>query len=225
MAEGGTIFLDEIGEMPTGMQVKLLRVLQEKTYEPLGSSKTRVADVRFISATNRDLHQMVEEGIFRQDLFYRINTMIIQIPPLRERPEDIPLLVNHFLQKYNLSTGKTVHSVNGRVMDIFMDAPWPGNVRQLEHVIEHAFVLVKGDEIQMEHLPRELRVNNTVSQYQLPKQPSLSKNMQSTQRDIILSCLVKNNWNKVTAAKELGISRTTLWRRIKELDIPEAIPK
>ena len=220
MAEGGTIFLDEIGDMTPGMQVKFLRVIQEKTYEPLGSSTTKRADVRFISATHQELPKMVEEGKFREDLFYRINTMIINIPPLRDRLEDIPLLVNHFLKKYNFLTGKDIRSVHTRVMDVFMDAPWPGNVRQLEHAIEHAFVLANGDEIQLNHLPRDLRVNYSELREAFPDKSSLSTNLHLTQKEIIISCLKKHNWNKVSASQELGVSRSTLWRKMKTLQIP-----
>lgn len=220
VAEGGTILLDEIGDMTPSMQVKVLRVIQEKTYEPLGSSTTRRADVRFISATNQDLAKMVEEGRFRKDLFYRINTALVPVPPLRDRREDIPPLVDHFLKKYTVLTGKDVRTVDANVMDILMQASWPGNVRQLEHVIEYAFVLVKGREISVDHLPQELTSDRAGQGSPLGEESPFSENIKSTQKEMILTTLKRHRWNKVSASRDLGISRSTLWRKMKFLSIP-----
>jgi transcriptional regulator with PAS, ATPase and Fis domain len=224
MAEGGTLFLDEIGDMSSRMQIKLLRVLQEKTYEPLGSSETQYCDVRFLSATNKDLHQMLERGSFREDLFYRINTMVIHIPPLRERLEDIPLLLSHFMSKYNLSTGKKIHSIHEKALEALTNFLWPGNVRQLEHAIEHAFVLCKGDEMMPHHLPKEIFQNSSVALKVPASESSLSINRGLTEREIILGCLRKCRWNKVMTSQELGISRSTLWRKMKAYHIPVSSP-
>ncbi len=220
LAEGGTVFLDEIGDMTLATQVKVLRVLQEKTYEPLGTSRTRRADVRFVSATNRNLAEMVEEGQFRKDLYYRINTMVVPIPPLRDRREDIPLLVNHFLKKHSFLTGKDIRTVDHEVMDILMHASWPGNVRQLEHVIEHAFVLAKGQEVSIDHLPEEFRPDSMLPSDFTSGAPASVGNIRSAERQAILACLRRHQWNKVLVSEELGISRSTLWRKMKTLRIP-----
>ena len=224
MAESGTIFLDEIGDMPLAMQAKLLRVLQDKVYEPLGTSESRIANVRFISATNSDIPMLVKEGKFREDLFYRINTVVIRIPPLRERPEDIPLLVLHFLDKFNGTFGKNIRSVNKRVMDSFMDAPWYGNVRQLEHVIEHAYIISHGDEIGFEDLPQDLLSDFCTIRRTEPSLFGGLKNLQMYKREIILDCLKKHNWNKISVCKELAISRATLWRKMKDFQISFETP-
>ena len=152
-AEGGTLFLDEIGDISPAMQAKLLRVLQEKTIEPLGSNKSIDVDIRIIAATNRNLDEMVENGAFRQDLFYRINVVRIELPPLRERIEDIPVLVEHFIGKFREMFGKDVTSVSPAVIDVLMNYHYPGNIRELENFIEHAFLLCRGDKIVPEHLP------------------------------------------------------------------------
>ncbi len=219
-AEGGTVFLDEIGDMTLPMQVKVLRVLQEKTYEPLGTSRTRRADVRFISATNRDLAEMVEKGEFRKDLYYRINTMIVPIPPLRDRPEDIPVLISHFLKKHSFLMGKNIRTFDSEAMDILLQASWPGNVRQLEHVIEHAFVLAKSHCIGVEHLPRELRADITPQDRPISETTGFTGNVRMTEKRAILAVLERFNWNKVLAAEHLGISRSTLWRKMKSHQIP-----
>lgn len=216
MAEGGTIFLDEIGEMPLAMQPKILRLLQERCYEPLGSSESKTANVRFISASNADIPKLVKEGKFRGDLFYRINTMTIHIPPLRERPEDIPLLVLHFLKRLNETSGKCVQSISKEVMNLFLHHPWPGNVRQLEHAIEHGFILSKGDKMQIDQLPQDFLASTSVTK---PASSGL-ENLLLAEREIIFACLQKHQWNKVSVCKELGVSRSTLWRKMKDLQLP-----
>ncbi|MFH1116083.1 MAG: sigma 54-interacting transcriptional regulator [Pseudomonadota bacterium] len=220
LAEGGTVFLDEIGDMTRATQVKVLRVLQEKTYEPLGTSRTRRADVRFISATNQNLAEMVEKGEFRKDLYYRINTMVLPIPPLRNRREDVPRLVSHFLKKHGFLTGKDIRTVDQEVMDILMHASWPGNVRQLEHVIEHAFVLAKGQELSVHHLPAEFRPDLKLQSDVADGAPASVDTVRSAEKQAIIACLRRHHWNKVLVSVELGISRSTLWRKMKSHRIP-----
>ena len=155
LAEGGTLFLDEIAEFSNALQVKLLRVLQEKEYEPLGATSFRKANVRIITATNQDLSQLLARGTFREDLYYRINVVKIELPPLSERREDIPLLVDHFINQFNIKTGKKIAGMPNHLLSMFMEYDWPGNVRELENIIEHAFVLCHGPQIEIEHLPKE----------------------------------------------------------------------
>ena len=162
MANGGTLFLDEIGEMSLGMQVKLLRVLQDGSFERVGSSKTIQVDVRIIAASNRDLEQEVKEGRFRQDLFYRLNVITIEIPPLRERIEDIPLLAGYFLNKYSEMNKKNILGFSSEVHQILSNYPWPGNVRELENVIERAVSLCPAQTIELPDLPPRLKLESTV---------------------------------------------------------------
>jgi len=208
-AEGGTLLLDELGDLSAAMQVKLLRVLQERKYEPLGSNKPRTADVRVIAATNRNLAALIEDGTFRRDLFYRVNVVKIDLPPLAERREDIPLLVDHFIRRFNARRGKAITGVSDRVMELLMRHPFPGNVRELENIIEHAFVLCKGDAIQLEHLPPELTAGD--------EHAARSRPLQDAEADAIRDALDRFNGNKIEAARFLGISRTTLWRKLRKL--------
>jgi len=156
LAEKGTLFLDEVGDISPALQVKLLRFLQEKEYETLGGLKPLRADVRIVAATHRDLSRLVKEGLFREDLYYRLNVVKIELPPLAKRREDIPLLVDHFIKRFNLRMNKRVHSVSAEVMELFMRYDFPGNIRELENAIEHVFVLCPTSQIKMEHLPQEL---------------------------------------------------------------------
>ncbi len=155
LAEGGTLFLDEIAELSNALQVKLLRVLQEKEYEPLGATSFRKANVRIITATNQDLSQLLARGTFREDLYYRINVVKIELPPLSERREDIPLLVDHFINQFNIKKEKKIAGMPNHLLSMFMEYDWPGNVRELENIIEHAFVLCHGPQIEIDHLPKE----------------------------------------------------------------------
>lgn len=210
LADGGTIFLDEIGDVSPAMQVRLLRVLQEGAFEPVGSSESIAVDVRVISATHRDLKELAAGGGFRDDLFYRINTVVLNIPPLRERLEDLPLLVEEFLDKFNSLTGKSVRSVSPATMEILMGHEWPGNIRELEHVIEHAFVLVKGETVRPEHLPPGLRADGPAS---------LLAPIERSERSAILDALEENAFDRAKTSQQLGISRTTLWRKMKRYGI------
>jgi len=217
LAQGGTLFLDEIGDMPLPLQVKLLRVLQEKEYEPLGGVKPIPADVRFVAATNRDLETMVAEGTFRQDLFFRLNVVRMDIPPLRDRTEDIPLLVNHFIRLQNSLKGKNISAVSERVHQVLFQYEFPGNVRELENIIEYAFILCSGEMIEMEHLPEHLKPQ-AVSECPPCDGPDFSDTaagMAGHKHNAVLKALEKHNGNKSAAARELGISRDTIRRILK----------
>jgi len=217
-ADGGTIFLDEIGDTSPAMQVKLLRVVQEGTFEPVGSSETRSTDVRVIAATNRDLKALVAQGRFRQDLYYRINTVLLTLPPLRNRREDIPLLVEHFIERFNGLTGKQVANVAGEAMRALMTYHWPGNVRELEHAIEHAFVLAKEVTIDLSHLPDELAQPDRAGS--AADSSSYRSILLQSERQAIQEVLERHRWNKTAASRELGVSRTTLWRKMRKLGVP-----
>ncbi|MBN1831264.1 MAG: sigma 54-interacting transcriptional regulator, partial [Deltaproteobacteria bacterium] len=211
LAEGSTLFLDEIGDLPHHLQVKLLRVLQEKTYEPLGGIKTLKADVRIVAATNHRLETMIAEGTFRQDLFYRINVIELEIPPLRERMEDLPLLVNHFIRRFSAIHDKDISGVANDALNILISHDYPGNVRELENIIEHGCVLCPGNLIRTKHLPEWLRpeIENTVT----------ASNLAEVEKQFITSILKKNKWNRLATAKELKIHKTTLFRKMKKLHI------
>jgi len=213
LAEGGTLFLDEIGDVSPAMQVRLLRVLQEREYYPLGAAKPVRADVRVIAATNRNLERLVEEGRFRQDLYYRINVVKISLPPLRERREDIPLLTEHFLSRLCRLRGKDISGVSAEAAAALMRYDYPGNVRELENIIEHAFVLCPGGLIEVKHLPPPLQPQAEVS-----GQPHPGR-LADVEVKTIVETLARHNWNQAAAAKELGIHKTTLWRKLKRLGI------
>ncbi|HDZ90495.1 MAG TPA: PAS domain S-box protein [Deltaproteobacteria bacterium] len=215
LAEGGTLLLDEIGDLPLPLQVKLLRVLQEKAYEPLGAVETVKTDVRIIAATNRDLETMVADGTFRQDLYYRVNVINIDIPPLRERMEDVPLLVDHFIRHFSMVHDKDVSSISPRALDILMGHDYPGNIRELDNIIEHGCVLCQGGIIRVENLPRWIRPSEEDSHVHLGTDLSLEE----VERRFIVSVLEKNGWNRQAAANELKIHKTTLFRKIKKLGI------
>ncbi len=219
-AEGGTLFLDEIGDLSPTIQVRLLRVLQERTYEPLGSNRTVHADIRIVAATNRDLEAMVQERTFRDDLYYRINVVRLTLPPLRKRREDIPLLVEHFMRRFNQLTGKQVTRVSHGVLAILMAHDFPGNVRELENVIEHAMVLCQGVIIEAVHLPDYLQPAPPPEGMET-REPAASRRgrWEELERGFLIQVLRDNNWNRQAAAQELRIGRQTLWRRIKRLNI------
>jgi PAS domain S-box-containing protein len=212
LADGGTIFLDEIGDISPALQVRLLRVLQERTYEPLGGTETKTASARVIAATNRNLMKLVKAGTFRQDLYYRINVIRIELPPLRQRKEDIPLLVEHFLRFFNSLKNKTISDISAEALAILMDHDFPGNVRELQNVIEHAFVLCRGGMIVLDDLPDYLR---PTSEDRLPVVPSLG----ALEARLIVATLRKHGWNRTAASAELGMHKTTLWRKMKRHNI------
>jgi PAS domain S-box-containing protein len=216
LADGGTIFLDEIGDVSQAMQVRLLRVLQERCVEPLGATQPVKVNVRVLAATNKDLSKLVREGIFREDLFYRIRVISLKIPSLKERREDIPFLVDHLIAKFNhLQDEKIIAGVSKEVLDRLMDHDYPGNVRELENIIEQAFVLCRGGLIEIQNLPIELRVPATPS---TPMNTVLS--MRSAQEHLIRQALERNHGNRQRTARELGIDTSTLYRRLKALGIP-----
>lgn len=218
LANEGTIFLDEVGDMSPSLQVKLLRVLQEKEFEPLGSTSPRKTDVRIIAATNKDLSKLVNEGNFRDDLFYRLNVVKIELPLLRERREDIPLLIDAFVQKFNAKMGKQVTGVSDEVMRTLMRYDYPGNVRELENIIEHAFVLCKGDRIDLGGLPKEFAGDQGEITAFAPSKEETP--FQKAESEIIERTLKKYDGNRIKTAKELGLDRTTLWRKIKKYGLP-----
>jgi PAS domain S-box-containing protein len=227
-AEGGTIFLDEIGDTPLSLQVKLLRVLQHREFEPLGSERTVKADVRVVAASNQDLDRLVEESRFREDLYYRLNVILIRIPDLAERGEDIPLLTEHFLRRFNQRMGRGIHGVTDETLAVLMRFPFPGNVRELENVLEHAYIVSRGPQIVPEDLPPYLTRGRLLeprtppgrARSQDPFAP-LSRNGAplDLDRERLLECLRRSAWNIPRAARELGMHRTTLWRKVKRLGL------
>jgi PAS domain S-box-containing protein len=208
LADGGTVFLDEIGDMPQNLQVKLLRFLQEKTFEPLGGVTPVRADVRVVAATNRDLEDAVAEGSFRQDLFYRLNVVTLTLPPLTERQEDLPLLIDHFLAEFNSSRNKAIRGVSEDAMHVLMHHDFPGNVRELENILEYAFILCPDGFIQVEHLPEYLhpaaRLDETDN--------GLSGTMDAIKRRAARRAVRRNNGKRMAACRELGITKDTLRR-------------
>ena len=216
LADSGTIFLDEIGNIPPSIQAKLLRVLEEHAFEPLGGIKMVKVDVRVISATNRDLQQAIKQGRFREDFYYRLNVVPITLPPLRDRPEDIPLLIEHFLNVFGKKFEKTINAVSQDAMDLLLDYPWPGNVRQLEHAIEHAFIHCTGRTIQIRHLPDDIIQKSSIL---VDRILNTEDPIEEIEKEVILEALKRNNWNREKTAKTLKISRITLWRKMRKYSI------
>ncbi|MGD2215288.1 MAG: sigma 54-interacting transcriptional regulator [Gemmatimonadales bacterium] len=213
-AEGGTIFLDEIGDLPGETQMKLLRLLQEREYHPLGGVKMLRADVRVVAATNRDLPSLVSQGKFRDDLYFRLAVVRLSIPPLSERRQDIPFLIDHFIQRFNARRGTRVQGVTPAVMEILMRHPLPGNVRELENIIEYCFVLCHNGLIDVRHLPDELQPpEGPLPAAQKPAPPTP---LEQSEAEAIRLALSRNQGNRDKTAAELHISRTTLWRKMKK---------
>ena len=214
-AEGGTLFLDEIGDVSPALQVRLLRFLQERVYDPLGSTQPVRADVRMIAATNKKLEELVQSNHFREDLYYRINIVRLEIPPLRERMEDVPLLVEQFISRFNLLQGKEVTGVSDEVLSCLMSYHYPGNVRELENIIERAFVLCRSGQIELRHL---LDYPPCAGATGVPPLGGLHQ----LEAAFLMSALRRNNWNRLETARQLGIHKTTLFRKIKSLglDVP-----
>lgn len=210
LANHGTIFLDEIGDMSLSTQAKLLRVIQEEEFERVGGSKTIAVDVHIIAATNKNLLKLVREGRFREDLYYRISVFPIILPPLRDRKEDIPLLITHFVEKFNREMGKSINNIAPQAMKVMMNYFYPGNIRELRNIIEHAFVCSRENTILPEYLPRELVYADEHLEV-VPEGSSLT----TVEKEWIVKVLEKSGWRYQEAAKRLGISRTTLWRKLK----------
>lgn len=216
LAGGGSIFLDEIGEVSPALQVRLLRVLQERTYEPLGATRSEEADVRVIVATNKDLAEEVRRGRFREDLYYRVNVMRVELPPLRRRKEDIPFLVEQFVARFNGLQQKSIQGIAVEALSLLMAYDWPGNIRELENVIERAFILCNEGLIGISHLPGELTAHELIAG--VDADVRFAHDILDAQA--IRAALERNAFNRLAAARELGIHKTTLFRRIKKLGIP-----
>ena len=212
LAKGGTIFLDEIDSLPFSTQVKLLRVLQEKEFEPLGATSSIKTNVRVISATKYDLYELVQNDKFRDDLFYRLNVVKIELPSLKERRDDIPLLIQHFIVKFNHYMHKSIKKISDDVLKLLLNFSFEGNIRQLENIIEHAFVMCQTEEISLEHLPPEIYLsdlkNGTDAISDIP--------LKESEYRTILKALNKHHWNTLDTANELKIHRSTLWRKMKK---------
>jgi len=215
LAQGGTIFLDEIGDVSPAVQVRLLRVLQEKTYEPVGGVASVKTDARVITATNKNLQELVDKGVFRKDLFYRINVVRFHLPPLRERREDIPLLVDHFIQRFNSRYGKNICCVSNEVMAVLMNYAFPGNIRELENVIEHSFVLCQGRVIEKKDLPEVFRTGGTANGGKSGELRTL-KQMEAM---MIEQALRRHDGNRAAAARDLDIDPSTPFRKLKTLGL------
>ncbi|RPI79314.1 MAG: PAS domain-containing protein [Desulfobacteraceae bacterium] len=216
LARGGTLFLDEIGEVSPALQVRLLRVLQEKTFEPLGSTRSESTDARIIAATNKDLAERMKQGLFREDLYYRVNVVRIELPPLRRRKEDIPLLVEQFINRYNRLQQKAVRGITAEALSLLMAHDWPGNVRELENAIERSFIVCAKGLIDIKHLPDDL----TARGLSTGKETDLRSTHDLIDAQSIRMALERNQYNRLAAARELGVHKTTLFRRMKKLGIP-----
>lgn len=210
-AEGGTLFLDEIGDLPLPLQVKLLRVLENREYQPLGAKGARKADVRFIAATHRHLDKMVTAGTFRQDLYFRLNVVQLTIPALKERPEDIPLLLDMALDRFNTQYGKKICGFDAEALNLLLDHPYPGNVRELLNIVERAVILCRSEQITVDLLPTGLAHHSTVNHRSANSRPDT---------DELQAMLARHAGNRTALARELGINRTTLWRWLKDCDFP-----
>ena len=226
LAHEGTIFLDEIGEIPLEMQVKLLRVLQEKEFDRIGGLKTIEVDIRLISATNSELEKKIQKGAFREDLFYRLNVVPIQLPPLRERKEDIPLLVNYFLDEFNKKLKRSVQRISPDIMEAFSLFYWPGNIRQLENVIERMVLLTPTDELTPDQLPQEIKsqIYTSMPEYRAKGlKEAVKETTHKMEKELILEALQETSGNVTQAARQLGISRKSLQLKMKEFDLREKL--
>lgn len=225
LAQGGTLFLDEIGDVSPLVQVKLLRVLQDKIYEPLGGTTSVKANVRIVAATNRDIDDLVGRGQFREDLFYRINVVRMHLPPLRNRKEDIPLLSGHFIKKYSRLNGKDIQGLTPETLSLLMSYDYPGNIRELENIIEYATVICRNSLIEPDHLTDTIRTAKGIrpSSEQVhskgtgPRQQNVS--MDTLEKEFILGLLQQNDWNRTATAQQMGIHPSTLWRKMKRLGL------
>jgi PAS domain S-box-containing protein len=220
MAQDGTLFLDEIGDTSSALQVRLLRVIQEREFVPLGGTHPEKVNVRIIAATNKNLSDQVQKGLFREDLYYRINVVRMELPPLRDRKEDIPLLIEHFIQKFNVLHNRSVKYMDQKALALLMSYDFPGNIRELENIMEYIFVLCTEEWIHREHLPEYISG--------LAMQESNAGNLESTVQTIeaqtILETLKKNNYNKIKTAQDLGMHKSTLYRKMKKYEISLARP-
>jgi len=216
-AEGGTLFLDEVGDVSPALQVRLLRVLQERTYEPLGGTQSVKANVRVITATNKNLAELVKDGLFREDLYYRIDVVRLELPPLRKRTEDIPLLVDHFIRRFNKTQGRTITGIAPETMAILMAHDYPGNIRELENIIERAFVICTGATIQARCLPESLLAKHNAATPLLTS--GLGPTVKAVEAQAILDAIQHSGGNRQRAAKLLGMHKSTLFRKVRALGI------
>ncbi len=219
LARGGTLFLDEIGEVSPALQVRLLRVLQDRTYEPLGGTRSESSDARIMVATNKDLAEQVRAGVFREDPYYRVNVVRVELPPLRRRKEDIPLLVEQFVCRFNRLQQKAVPGMTVEALSLLMAYDWPGNIRELENAVERAFILCNEGRIGIEHLPDELTAHGAGRR---PEHEARSAH-DILDAQVIRAALERNGFSRLAAARELGVHKTTLFRRMKKLRI--ALPE
>ena len=222
-ANGGTIFLDEIATASPGLQVKLLRVLQELEFEQVGGAETFKVDTRIVLATNEDLAEAVADGRFRQDLYYRVNVINIELPALRERASDIPMLAQHFLKKVCDEENKTIDGFDRPALDAMQQYNWPGNVRELQNIVERAVLLGKGPQLGTQDLPSHINAVATSQVTLAPREgrQTLKEALEGPERQIILQCLQENNWNRNATADQLGVNRTTLYKKMKKLGLDE----
>ena len=218
LADGGTIFLDEIGELSLNVQTKLLRVLQEREFERVGGTETRKCDVRVITATNKNLEVCIEEGTFREDLYYRLNIIPVTVPPLRERKTDIPLLVNHFIEKFNKLNNKKVKRISTPAIDMLFSYHWPGNIRELENCIEHAVILTEDEVIHGYHLPPTLQMRSLQSKSSTEK-GSLQQQLDAMEYELLVEAMKTADGNLSSAAKELGLTNRMIGIRAKKYDL------
>jgi len=217
LAQGGTLFLDEIGDLSIAVQTKLLRVLETREFERVGGNKTIKMDARIIAATNKNLLEEIAAKRFREDLFYRINVIHIHLPPLRERMDDLPLLINHFIEKFNMKFNKNIKQFSSDAYELLLEYNWPGNIRELENVIEHCFVLCNKDIIDVDCLPKRLK--NIQNKNNFINDVNIRNSIEETEKELIISALKKNMWNRTKTAKELNINPSTLWRKMKKYGI------
>ena len=228
LAHGGTIFLDEIAEMSPGLQVKILRVLQDRSFERIGGVKTIRVDIRVIAATNQDLEDLVQAGKFREDLYYRLNVIPIKVPPLRERASDIPLLAHHFLEEFSRKRKKPRKRLSPEALDLLLTYPWPGNVRELENLVERLVILTEGEVITAQDLPERYRAGAPAPPAEAAPLPAaaihLTEEVQEYERRLILKALKESNWVKARAAQLLNLNRTTLLEKMKKQNIPFSPP-
>ncbi len=217
MADQGTLFLDEIGDMPLGLQAKLLKVLETGEVLPLGETKSRFVDVRIIAATNKNIEEQIKKGLFREDLYYRLNVIEVRIPSLRERPEDIAVLVKHFIEKYSRENNKKVPGITDEAMEALNPYPWPGNIRELRNVIERAVVLSGAEKIGLAELPDKIKSHDGTKGIR-----TLKDKLDFYEERIIKESLLGNSWNKEETARELDVDLATLYRKIKKLGIVES---
>lgn len=219
LANGGSLFLDEIAEISPAIQVKLLRVIEEREFQRVGDNKSIKVDIRLITATNKDLYKKVVEGTFRDDLYYRLSVFPLHLPPLRERIEDLPLLVSHFIRKFNKQMGRSIQGIADQVLEILETYFWPGNVRELANAMEHAFVHCKGLLIHPADLPHH--VINAVPVAPVRTSPKAHQRLDFVERELIVRELEGSNWKKSVAARRLGMSRATLWRKMEKYGIDQ----